>query len=156
MSEGGGGGGGGAVRRVALLLLAFAGPAGAQEAGATSFGSVCGACHGAAGEGIAGIAPPLAGTDVWARLGDAAPTYLAGVMAAGLAGRITVDGADYVGLAMPSQGHLPAGQLAAIGTYVLVTLNGRAGGLDVGEVEAALADPPSHKALREVRRGAGS
>lgn len=138
--------------KTALLVLAAVAAAGAVRAdGAAGFAETCAACHGEAGVGIPGVAPPLARPAFWASLGDKAPQYLAGVMAAGMAGKLTVEGQLYIGLIMPPQSHLEAAELAEIGTYVLQGLGGTTAVVDVETVEAALKAPPAHADLKAMR-----
>ncbi len=138
--------------RTALLVLAAVAAAGAVQAdGAAGFAETCAACHGEAGVGIPGVAPPLARPAFWAALGDKAPQYVAGVMAAGMAGKLTVEGQLYIGLIMPPQSHLEAAELAEIGTYVLQGLGGTTAVVDVETVNAALKAPPAHADLKAMR-----
>ncbi|KQT64052.1 MULTISPECIES: c-type cytochrome [unclassified Aureimonas] len=135
-----------------LAALLSAAPALAAD-GAALFAGTCAACHGEGGVGIDGLAPPLVDAELWTGLGDKAPTYLAGVMAGGLSGKITAKGIDFVGLVMPPQTEIPDAELAAIGTYVLKELNGLSVAPDEAAIAAAKAAPPTHKALRALRRG---
>ena len=138
--------------RPALLVMGALAAAGtAQADGAAGFAETCAACHGEAGVGIPGIAPPLARPAFWAAFGDKAPTYLAGVMAAGMGGKLTVEGQMYVGVIMPSQAHVGAAELAEIGTYVLQGLGGTTAVVDAETVEAAIKAPPTHADLRAMR-----
>ena len=135
-----------------LGALAVAGEARAD--GATIFAETCAACHGDAGVGAPGLAPPLDLADFWAALGDKGPDYLAGVLAAGLSGRITAAGVDYIGLAMPAQPELSDADAAEVATYVLATLGGQSGAAVSPEVVAGVrAAPPSHADLRATRKG---
>lgn len=133
-------------------LAALAGPALAAD-GAELFAGTCAACHGEGGIGFEGLAPPLVDAELWTALGDKAPLYLAGVMAGGLSGKLTVAGVDYVGLVMPPQTEIPDADLAAIGAYVLKDLNKLPTPFDETAVAAAKAAPPTHKALRAMRKG---
>jgi len=138
--------------RLAALALGAAASAGSAHAdGAALFAETCAACHGEAGVGVPGLAPPLARPAFWAGLGDKAPTYLAGVMAAGLSGKLTVDGQLYIGLVMPPQSAVDPAALAEIGTYVLTTLGGTSGALSAEAVATARATPPAVADLRALR-----
>jgi len=121
--------------------------------GESLFNGVCAACHQLHGAGSPGLAPPLANKGLWSGLGASAPSYLQGVMLAGMSGAIEVDGQKYLGLIMPPQDRMTDAELAAIGNYILGTLNGVGGAslteASVGRVRAA---PPSHAALREIRK----
>lgn len=141
----------------AVLAAALAGPVAAQTAtpaarGAEIFASNCFACHGAQGQGTAGIAPALAGqlSPVLAR--PEGRGYVLRVLLHGLSGRIVSQGQTFVG-AMPTQAALSDADLVALGTH-LAALNGQTGApFDAAEVAAARAESPapSHKALRELR-----
>lgn len=140
------------MKAAGLLALAAVAAAGTASAdGAALFAETCAACHGENGVGIPGVAPPLARPAFWAALGDKAPDYIAGVMAGGMGGKLTVDGQLYIGLIMPPQTQLEAAEMAEIGSYVLQGLGGSAASLDVETVEAALKAPPSHADLRAMR-----
>lgn len=141
---------------LAGCLLGAAAPAMAEVAaspdGAALYVTKCGACHGAEGQGVPGFAPQLAGRDAfWAALGDDAPTYLAGVMVAGLAGRITAAGQTFAGQTMPPQNPLSEAEITAIGDFVLAELAATALTLDPAIVAAARADRPAHSALLAMR-----
>lgn len=133
-------------------VVALAGPALAD--GAATFGSICAACHGEGGVGTPGLAPPLDLADFWKGLGDKAPSYIAGVIAAGLTGKISAGGMDYIGLAMPAQAELSDADAAEVATYVVATLGGQGGtSVTPEEVAHARAAPPSHADLRKMRAG---
>lgn len=127
-------------------------PAQADGGGATLFADNCMACHGAGGIGIPGVAPPLNLAPFWQALGPKAPEYVAGVLTAGLTGRITAGGQLYVGVAMPEQGHLSDAELAAIAEWLLTSH-----GLPEARVPAALIAqyrqaPIAHADLRQMRK----
>ncbi|MTH78027.1 c-type cytochrome [Paracoccus aestuariivivens] len=105
----------------ALLLVATSvAPALGQDAdGAQLFADNCAACHNDGGTGNPGLAPPLNRPAFWDALGDKAPDYLAGVLASGLTGKITVDGEMYVGLIMPAQTALSEQEAATVANWVL-------------------------------------
>lgn len=120
--------------------------------GAELFAATCAACHGEAGVGTLGLAPPLQHKELWQRLGEKSPKYIAGVMANGMSGRLNVNGEDYIGLVMPPMAHLSSEDLAAIATYVLVTLNGMATAPDVTLIETMKQKTLSHKELQALRK----
>ncbi|BBE72414.1 c-type cytochrome [Oharaeibacter diazotrophicus] len=140
----------GAVRSVlaGAALAALVAPALAAD-GKAVFETVCVACHQEGGVGAPGLAPPLVDPELWSRLGDKAGAYVTGVLVAGLSGKIEAVGQTYVGVAMPSQEALSDEELVAVATYVLHDLNH----LDVAIPAPPRADPPSHKALRAMRKG---
>ncbi|WP_429229499.1 c-type cytochrome [Inquilinus ginsengisoli] len=134
-----------------ILLAAIAAPAQAQD-GKALFDSVCAACHQAGGVGNPGIAPPLNDAALWRSLGDSAPGYVAGVMAAGLSGTIRSGGQIYAGLVMPPQ-PMTDEELAAIGSYLLGTLNQTGRAIDPALIAKTRAALPSHSALQTLRKG---
>lgn len=146
-----------ATAALAAVLAAGALPAAAQTAtpavrGAEIFASVCFACHGAQGQGTAGIAPALAGPLAPVLARPEGRGYVLRVLLHGLSGRIVSQGQTFVG-AMPAQAALTDADLVALGAH-LAALNGHEGTpFDAAEVAAARAESPapSHKALRELR-----
>jgi hypothetical protein len=74
-------------------------------------------------------------------------------MLSGFSGTIEVGGQQYVGLVMPPQARMTDDELAAIGIYVLSTLNGISNPkLSATTVAMVRAAPPTHAALREMRK----
>jgi mono/diheme cytochrome c family protein len=140
--------------RLAAALVAAALPGAAFADGATVFAETCAACHAEGGVGTPGLAPPLDLVDFWAGLGEKAPAYVAGVLSAGLTGKISAGGVDYIGLAMPAQAHLSVEEAAEVATYVLASLGGQTGlAVTPAMIEADRAAPPSHADLRAMRKG---
>lgn len=97
-----------------------AGPRGAAAAaeprvdGGAVFSGHCAACHQSTGLGLAGVFPPLAGSEYVN--GD--PARLARLVLRGLTGPVTVAGARFSG-AMPAWAdQLQDGEVAAVLTYV--------------------------------------
>ena len=129
------------------LLLALGGTA---RAGEELFRKHCSACHGAGAEGIPGLAPPLAHPALWQGLGEQAPRYLTGVMAAGMSGKLSAQGQLYIGLVMPPQAHLPSDELAQVAGYLL-GLNGVKATVTAADVERARSPAPTHAELRALR-----
>ncbi|MEQ9104812.1 MAG: copper-containing nitrite reductase [Rhodothermales bacterium] len=82
-------------------------------AGARLFASNCAACHQPEGQGLAGVFPPLAGSDYL--LQD--PTRAINAVVHGLSGEIVVNGETYNGV-MPGV-RLSDSEVAAVMTYVL-------------------------------------
>lgn len=83
-----------------------------MKRGLKVYQSKCNGCHGSSGEGSAGVAPPLAGSE-WV---TGNTEILSQIILNGLKGEIVVKGQSY-NLAMPYQ-ELEASQLAAVMTYV--------------------------------------
>jgi mono/diheme cytochrome c family protein len=95
---------------------AAAAPSGSPAApdGAATFASNCASCHGAAGEGISGVFPPLNGSEVVA----GQPETIAKIVLQGLQGPVTVAGVGYNGLMPAFGGLLTDAQIAAVLTHV--------------------------------------
>jgi len=93
--------------------------------------SNCAACHQPNGTGLAGAFPPLADSDFLN--GDRKTVMSAALF--GLSGPITVNGVDYNGV-MPSLGHLPDEDLAAVLTYVFNSWGNDGAAVSVAEVTA--------------------
>lgn len=97
------------------MHLGGASAAGAASDGKAIFESKCASCHQAAGEGIAGTFPPLAGNpDVTA----ANPNRLIGIVLHGLNSTLTVKGTRYNGGMPPWKDALSNAEIAAVLTYV--------------------------------------
>lgn len=95
----------------------LAGPApaapGAAVDGKAVFAAHCAACHQATGQGLAGVFPPLDGSE-WVQ-GDT--RVLANILLHGITGEITVKGTRFQG-AMPSFQQLSDAELAGVATYI--------------------------------------
>ncbi|HEX3756186.1 MAG TPA: cytochrome c [Rhizomicrobium sp.] len=123
-----------------LTLILFAAPALAADKGETVFEANCSFCHQAGGVGVPGQFPRLEG-----RAGRIAGVpegrrYLLEVMLNGMAGRVTVDGQDILGV-MPSLMALSDTDLAAVLTYVTHLGNTKAMPFTTKDVAAARALP---------------
>ncbi|HET9064881.1 MAG TPA: cytochrome c [Gemmatimonadales bacterium] len=91
-------------------------PAPAQAAaidGATEYAQTCSVCHQTNGEGMTGVYPPLAGSDI-AILPS--PDRMIAIVLKGLNGPVTVKGEKYDGTMAPWES-LSDEQIAAITTY---------------------------------------
>lgn len=82
--------------------------------GAATFASNCASCHGAEGQGVGGVFPPLNGSSV--TVGPA--ETIAKIVLQGLQGPLTVAGATYNGFMPAFAGVLSDEQVAAALTYV--------------------------------------
>ena len=93
---------------------AAGGAAGGAADGAAVYAARCVACHQAGGTGVAGVFPPLAGSE-WVNGRD---STAAAIVLQGVSGPITVKGARYDG-AMPSfKGQLGDAEVAAVLTHL--------------------------------------
>jgi len=109
-----------------------------EMAAGEHFYAQCAACHGEAGEGIAGLAPPLSG----AKWVSGPPEWLARIILQGMTGPVEVQGQHFDGV-MPPHGHLPELDdvtLAGLMTYLRRSWGNRAEPLDVATVRAIRAD----------------
>ncbi|HWK65549.1 MAG TPA: cytochrome c [Rhizobiaceae bacterium] len=120
---------------------------------ATLFARNCGACHGKAGLGIPGMAPPLAGAD-WAKAGKPeSRNYVPEVVLNGLSGKLAAGGRIYQGV-MPPQKQRSDDEIAVLVNFVLATLNGAPSGfkpLTAAEIESLRATTVDHKTLLGTR-----
>lgn len=144
------------IRRGAMFLgLALLCGSAAALDGKAIFDGHCAACHQPDGAGAAGLAPPLLGT-LGKRVGSpVGRQYMAGVMVAGLAGKLVSKGVTYNG-AMPNWQQFSDEELAGVANYVLTTFNGPELAADhrpltAEEFAAMRANKPSGKQLRAWR-----
>ena len=100
-------------RTLADLRPALAAAPGATVDGKQVFGVNCAACHQASGKGLAGVFPPLDGSE-WV-VGDA--RTLANILLHGVSGELVVMGNTYNG-AMPAFKQLGDAELAAVTSYI--------------------------------------
>jgi mono/diheme cytochrome c family protein len=142
------------MARLSLTLAAFAlaaSPAVADDA--ALFGKDCGACHGKAGAGVPGLAPPLAQAD-WAKAGKPeSRNYVPSVVLNGLSGKLTAGGRTYQSV-MPPQKQRSDEDIATLANYVLATLNTAPAGytpLTAADVAALRDKKLDHKALLDMR-----
>ncbi len=104
----------------------------ANAAGANVYTSTCSSCHGAAGQGVPGTFPPLAGNPVVT--GDA--KKLVHIVKYGLSGPTQVAGKTYNGM-MPAWGsQLSDTDVAAVVTYVRGAWGNAGGAVTAAEVTA--------------------
>jgi nitrite reductase (NO-forming) len=108
------------------------------EAGRALFAGTCATCHQADGKGMAGVFPPLAGSDYIA----ADPRRVPGLMLHGLTGPVTVNGKDY-NSTMPPMSQLTDDEVANIATYVLNSWGNPGGRVTKAEVQAIRAQKPA-------------
>ena len=109
-------------------------------AGKTLFEGTCSPCHQQTGAGLAGVFPPLAGSDLLAK----EPKRAIEIALNGLSGPLTVNGTAYNGV-MPPQSQLPDDAIANIITYVLNSWGNAGGRVTTEEVQskrAATKRPP--------------
>jgi mono/diheme cytochrome c family protein len=95
-----------------------------REAASRAYLQNCSACHQAAGTGIPGAFPPLAGHAADIYEADGGRTYLIDVVLYGLMGPITVNGQTYNGM-MPPWPQLNDEQIALILNHVVAGFDGQ-------------------------------
>src|SRR5690606_13120280 len=110
-----------------------------RELGAQVYNANCVGCHQAAGQGVPGAFPPLAGhaADVYAAGGE---DYLVQVLLFGLTGQIQVEGTNYNGF-MPAWQQLDDDQIANVLNHVIAEL----GDAPSGFVPYMAADVAEHR-----------
>lgn len=139
---------------LALALALGGAPALAGPSGKALFADHCSGCHQEGGVGQSGLAPPLVDRDLWTKLGPRSRDYIAGVLIGGFSGTITAGGERFIGLAMPPQDALDDRDLEAIAEYVLNDLNDIGVDMSADTFDAQRQTPPSHTALRALRKEA--
>ena len=127
------------MRTMMSRLPSIAGPAAVPPSGgstvsdgAATFASTCASCHGAGGEGVSGVFPPLNGSEVLA----AQPETIAKIVLNGLQGPVTVAGVGYNGLMPAFGGILTDTQIAAVLTHVRSFSSNNGSAVTAGDVEA--------------------
>ena len=100
-------------RTLAELQGAPPAPGGAVD-GAAVYAARCAACHQATGAGLAGVFPPLAGSE-WV---TGKESTLAAVVLHGINGPLTVKGATYNGAMPPFAAQLGDAEVAAVLTHI--------------------------------------
>ena len=108
------------------------------KAGQALFVGTCSTCHQGSGEGLAGVFPPLAKSDLIAKQ----PKRMIDIMLHGLTGPVTVNGKDFNSV-MPPMSQLTDDEVANIGTYVLNSWGNPGGKIDKTEVAARRKAAPA-------------
>jgi len=103
--------------------------------GETAFVNTCAPCHRVNGQGMPGVFPPLAGSDVIASRDKT--TIIASVLE-GFRGRLVVKGVAYDNI-MPRMSHLPDAEIAKILTYVYNSWGNPGGMISAHDVTVARA-----------------
>src|SRR5215471_2894781 len=105
------------------------------KAGQQLFTGTCSVCHQANGEGLAGVFPPLAKSDLIA----ADPKKPVHIVVHGLSGKVTVNGTEYNSV-MPPMSQLNDDEVANIVTYVLNSWGNPGGRVEADEVKKTRAE----------------
>jgi len=147
----------GAAVSAAVTLLALAGRASAATPqyadGAATFGANCAVCHGSAGAGTPGLAPPLLANPARYATQPEGRRQLAMTVLYGMFGDITVDQKHY-NFKMPEFSQLDDAKLAAVLNFVVFDLgHAAADAKPIGpdEVAAERNKPVDGAAVREHR-----
>lgn len=120
----------GLVASAVAAIAMFSGAANA-DAGAAVFQKNCMACHQAAGQGMAGVFPPLAGNS---NITDK-PAYIAETIVKGKSGKVVVNGAEYNGM-MPPMAYMSDADIAAVVDYVNTKFAGGSKTISAEEVKS--------------------
>jgi nitrite reductase (NO-forming) len=108
------------------------------KAGSVLFNGTCSVCHQANGQGLEGVFPPLAGSDLLA----ATPRRAVQIVLNGLSGPLTVNGKAYNSV-MPPMSQLNDDELANILTFVTHSWNNKGPeAFSAAEIKAARAATP--------------
>lgn len=107
--------------------------------GKTVYTNNCFMCHGANGEGVPSVFPPLAKADyLTKRAAEKDRNLLISIPLNGLSGKVTVNGTEYNGV-MPALSTLSEQDVAAVLTYITNSWGNSAKEFSVEEVRAAKA-----------------
>lgn len=128
-------------RTLAELQGAPPAPGGAVD-GAAVYAARCAACHQATGAGLAGVFPPLAGSE-WV---TGKESTLAAVVLHGINGPLTVKGASYNGAMPPFAAQLGDAELAAVLTHIRGQWGNGAAPVSVETVAAVRKDTAARTA----------
>lgn len=134
---------------VALALLSPVAAQGRAE-GSALYTTHCVACHQPDGDGVIGLAPPIAGTLGKRAATDEGLAYLAQVLVAGLSGPILSQGQRFNGV-MPPMAAQPDDDLASIMNHVLERLNASSARLSPELINKARSRTFSSAELRQWR-----
>jgi len=104
------------------------------EAGKALFNGTCSTCHQSNGEGMPGVFPPLAKSDLIAK----DPKHPIDIVLHGLSGKVTVNGTEYNSV-MPPMTQLNDDEVANILTFVYNSWGNPGGQVSADEVKAARA-----------------
>jgi nitrite reductase (NO-forming) len=108
------------------------------KAGEQLFAGTCSVCHQATGQGLPGVFPPLAKSDLLA----ATPMRITSIITHGLTGKVTVNGTEYNSV-MPPMAQLTDDEVANIATYVLNTWGNPGGRVTKEDAAKARAEAPA-------------
>ncbi|MGN2251279.1 copper-containing nitrite reductase [Frateuria sp. GZRe14] len=109
-------------------------------AGKQLFTGTCSVCHQANGEGLPGVFPPLAKSDLVAKLVKEDKDKLIAIPLHGLTGKVTVNGKEYDSV-MPPMTQLTDDEVANLLTYVLNSWDNPGGQVTKEEVAKVRAQP---------------
>jgi mono/diheme cytochrome c family protein len=107
---------------LSVMVYATSWAAAGEVTGADLYGKHCSVCHQANGDGVPGIAPPIAGTLLGRAKSPAGRDFLAQIMVSGMVGTISSHGMRYLGN-MPGFNALTDRELASVLNHVLLAFN---------------------------------
>jgi len=119
-------------RTVATLAGKPAGAGGGTVDGAQVYGANCVACHQANGAGLAGVFPPLAGSE-WVLAADKVPVN---IVLHGITGKLTVKATPYSGQMPAFKDKLSDAEIAAVLSHVRANFGNAAGKIGADIVKA--------------------
>ena len=120
------------------------GAAAMMAEGQRAYGMICAACHGDAGQGKPGQAPPLAGSE-W--VNDPNFKRIAEIPQIGLNGEVHVEGQDWNLQMAPMGAALSDSDLAAVLTYIRGSWGNKGGPVGADDVKAIRAAIAGHPAI---------
>lgn len=124
-----------------------AAPVASTADGAKVYTANCASCHGAAGAGVPGAFPPLAGNT--AITGDG--KYISDVLLYGLQGKIVARGQPYNGVMPAWAAQLNDAQIAAVATHVRTTWGNQGSAVSVSTVRTERSTPRTAAQLLKER-----
>jgi len=143
----------GIVRLMLLTALLGAVSVATADTGEQVFAQHCAVCHQAEAQGMAGLAPPLKGSQ-WIRFARQRE-YIPGVPMVGMFGSLALENGTFTG-AMPTQNRLSDEEIAAVINYLFKQVNHIEDWVDVSTIEIAelRKNPPTVAKLRALRKQA--
>lgn len=124
-----------------------AAPVATAADGAKVYAANCASCHGAAGAGVPGAFPPLAGNT--AITGDG--KYISDVLLYGLQGKIVAKGQPYNGVMPAWAAQLNDAQIAAVATHVRTTWGNKGSAVSASTVKTGRGTPKTAAQILKER-----
>ncbi|GGR09418.1 hypothetical protein GCM10008957_22680 [Deinococcus ruber] len=124
-----------------------AAPVASTVDGAKVYAANCASCHGAAGAGVPGAFPPLAGNTAIAGDGK----YISDVLLYGLQGKIVAKGQPYNGVMPAWAAQLNDAQIAAVATHVRSTWGNKGSAVRASTVKTERSAPKTAAQILKER-----